>query len=242
MAAEAGFLDVHIQSMEFASSLAASVRGEYQAYLIGWSGRVDIDGNTYAFLHGGQANNVSRYSDATVDKPLDQARGMTDVAQRATPVCRKCGRNCGGTCRSPICGTQQHRRDVGHADRIPCGAERNDPGAGFGDEPNRARCQCGDISGRGSRRSFKRCCWSACWAVSLQQLMHRATRRWCLPTKNAVIRQVLAQIRAELWLDRPLRVQCPTSWIDGVLHGNLGSSWRIREPTGKSARSLKGCR
>jgi peptide/nickel transport system substrate-binding protein len=82
MAAEAGF-DVHIQSMEFASSLAASVAGEYQAYLIGWSGRVDIDGNTYAFLHSGQANNASHYADATVDKLLDQARGMIDVAQRA---------------------------------------------------------------------------------------------------------------------------------------------------------------
>jgi len=81
MASEAGF-DVHIQSMEFASSLAASQRGEYQAYLIGWSGRVDIDGNTYAFLHSGQANNDSHYVNATVDKLLDEARGMTDLAQR----------------------------------------------------------------------------------------------------------------------------------------------------------------
>jgi peptide/nickel transport system substrate-binding protein len=81
MAAEAGF-DVHIQSMEFASSLAASQRGEYEAYLIGWSGRVDIDGNTYAFLHSGQASNDSHYANATVDKLLDEARGMTDLAQR----------------------------------------------------------------------------------------------------------------------------------------------------------------
>jgi peptide/nickel transport system substrate-binding protein len=81
MAAEAGF-EVHIQSMEFASSLAASVRGEYQAYLIGWSGRVDIDGNTYAFLHSGQANNASHYANPTVDKLLDDARGMTDATQR----------------------------------------------------------------------------------------------------------------------------------------------------------------
>jgi len=81
MAAEAGF-DVHIQSMEFASSLAASARGEFQAYLIGWSGRVDIDGNTYAFLHTGAAGNDGHYSNATVDKLLDEARGMTDLAQR----------------------------------------------------------------------------------------------------------------------------------------------------------------
>ena len=37
MAAEAGF-DVHIQAMEFASSLQAPQRGDYQAYMIGWSG------------------------------------------------------------------------------------------------------------------------------------------------------------------------------------------------------------
>src|ERR1700759_1846554 len=41
--------------------------------------------------------------------------------------------------------------------------------------------------------------------------------------------QVLAQIRAELWLDRPLPVQY-LHWLWGVLHGNLGWSWRIREP------------
>ncbi len=81
MASEAGF-DVHIQAMEFASSLQASQRGDYQAYMIGWSGRVDIDGNTYAFLHSGQGNNASHYANPTVDKLLDAARGMTDLATR----------------------------------------------------------------------------------------------------------------------------------------------------------------
>ncbi|MBN8909530.1 MAG: ABC transporter permease [Rhodospirillales bacterium] len=41
--------------------------------------------------------------------------------------------------------------------------------------------------------------------------------------------QVLAQIRAELWLDRSLPEQY-VHWMDGVLHGNLGYSWRIRQP------------
>ena len=40
---------------------------------------------------------------------------------------------------------------------------------------------------------------------------------------------VLAQIRAELWLDRPLPVQY-LHWLYNLLHGNLGHSWRIREP------------
>ena len=41
--------------------------------------------------------------------------------------------------------------------------------------------------------------------------------------------QVLAQIRAELWLDRSLPVQY-VHWLGGLLHGDLGYSWRIRQP------------
>jgi peptide/nickel transport system permease protein len=40
---------------------------------------------------------------------------------------------------------------------------------------------------------------------------------------------VLAQIRAELNLDKPLPVQYGL-WLWGVLQGDLGFSWRIREP------------
>jgi peptide/nickel transport system permease protein len=41
--------------------------------------------------------------------------------------------------------------------------------------------------------------------------------------------KVLAQIRSELWLDRSLPVQY-LHWAGNVLHGNLGYSWRNREP------------
>ncbi len=40
---------------------------------------------------------------------------------------------------------------------------------------------------------------------------------------------VLAQIRSELWLDRSLPVQY-LHWVGNLLHGNLGFSWRIRQP------------
>jgi peptide/nickel transport system permease protein len=40
---------------------------------------------------------------------------------------------------------------------------------------------------------------------------------------------VLAQIRTELWLDRPLPIQY-LHWIGGVVQGDLGFSWRIRQP------------
>ena len=81
MASEAGF-DVHIRATEFAASLSLSEQGDYQAYGIGWSGRADIDGNVYSFLHSKQAQNVTGYANPTVDKLLDEARGLTDVAQR----------------------------------------------------------------------------------------------------------------------------------------------------------------
>ncbi len=81
MASEAGF-EVHIQAMEFASSLQASRQGDYQAYMIGWSGRPDIDGNTYQFLHSGQGNNASGYSNPLVDKLLDEGRNTVDLAKR----------------------------------------------------------------------------------------------------------------------------------------------------------------
>jgi peptide/nickel transport system permease protein len=41
--------------------------------------------------------------------------------------------------------------------------------------------------------------------------------------------QVLAQIRAELWLDRSLPIQY-FHWIGNVLRGDLGFSWHIRQP------------
>ncbi len=40
---------------------------------------------------------------------------------------------------------------------------------------------------------------------------------------------VLAQIRSELWLDRSLPEQY-LHWVGNLLHGNLGFSWRIRQP------------
>ena len=48
MAAEAGF-DMKIRVTEFATSLKSAEAGDYQAYLIGWSGRTDPDGNLYTF-------------------------------------------------------------------------------------------------------------------------------------------------------------------------------------------------
>ena len=44
--------------------------------------------------------------------------------------------------------------------------------------------------------------------------------------------EVLAQIRAELMLDRPIYEQY-LHWLWRVLHGDFGFSWRIRMPVGE---------
>jgi peptide/nickel transport system substrate-binding protein len=81
MVKEAGF-EVRLNAMEFASSLQAATRGDFQAYLVGWSGRVDADGNLWSFIHTGAAQNDAKYSNPQVDALLDEARRLPDLAQR----------------------------------------------------------------------------------------------------------------------------------------------------------------
>ena len=81
MAAEAGF-DLKIRLIEFATSLAQAQAGEFQLFLLGWSGRIDPDGNSFVFLHTKAPQNESFYSNPAADKALEDARLVTDVAQR----------------------------------------------------------------------------------------------------------------------------------------------------------------
>jgi peptide/nickel transport system substrate-binding protein len=81
MAAEAGF-DIKIRVTEFATSLKAAEAGEYQAYILDWSGRIDPDGNAYIFHKTKAPLNYSAYSNPDVDSALDNARLVTDMAQR----------------------------------------------------------------------------------------------------------------------------------------------------------------
>ncbi len=77
----AGF-DVKIQAMEFASSLATARAGNFQGYMIAWSGRADADGNMYSFLHGGFGFNYSHYDNPQLDALLDDARVVQAVPAR----------------------------------------------------------------------------------------------------------------------------------------------------------------
>jgi peptide/nickel transport system substrate-binding protein len=85
MAAEAGF-DIKIQATEFASSLDLLQKGDYEAYLGGWSGRTDPDGNLYNFVgcKAPPALNASRYCNPDVDAELDAERIGGTVEERMT--------------------------------------------------------------------------------------------------------------------------------------------------------------
>jgi peptide/nickel transport system substrate-binding protein len=54
----------------------------YEAAFLGWSGRPDPDQNIYTFYHKDGGINNSGYSNPDVDKWLDEARTVTDAAQR----------------------------------------------------------------------------------------------------------------------------------------------------------------
>jgi len=81
MAAEAGF-DLKIRLIEFATSFKQAQAGEFQAFLIGWSGRIDPDGNSYVFLHTKAPQNDGVYSNPEADKAFEDARLISDPAQR----------------------------------------------------------------------------------------------------------------------------------------------------------------
>src|SRR4030088_3515883 len=81
MAAEAGF-DLKIRLLEWATSLKQAQAGEYQLFLLGGSGRIDPDGNSYVFLHAKAPQNEAFYSNPEADKALEDARLLTDPVQR----------------------------------------------------------------------------------------------------------------------------------------------------------------
>ena len=81
MAAEAGF-DVKVRATEFGTALAAQTSGDFEVSAIGWSGRVDPDGNLYNSLHSKGALNESHYANPDVDAWLDAARATTDLSAR----------------------------------------------------------------------------------------------------------------------------------------------------------------
>jgi peptide/nickel transport system substrate-binding protein len=81
MAKEAGF-DVKIQSTEFATSLNMADKGDFEAYVLAWSGRADPDGNIFSFAACKQPLNYSGICKQEVDDLLNKSRTTLDTAER----------------------------------------------------------------------------------------------------------------------------------------------------------------
>jgi peptide/nickel transport system substrate-binding protein len=81
MAKEAGF-DVKIQSTEFSTSLNMADKGDYEAYVLAWSGRADPDGNIFSFAACKQPLNYSGFCKQEVDDLLTKSRTTLDPAER----------------------------------------------------------------------------------------------------------------------------------------------------------------
>ncbi len=81
MAAEAGF-DLKIRLTEFATSLKQAEDGNFQIFLIGWSGRSDPDGNSYSFQTCGSPQNNSKLCDPEVDAAQNEARTKSTLEDR----------------------------------------------------------------------------------------------------------------------------------------------------------------
>ncbi len=80
-AKEGGF-ELELQPVEFAASLTQTDAGKYQMFQIGWSGRVDPDGNIANFVRTNGSQNICGYSNPAADTLLDQARKSADVKER----------------------------------------------------------------------------------------------------------------------------------------------------------------
>lgn len=82
MAAEAG-IDIEIQLVETATLLNQWTAGDFEALIIQWSGRVDLDGNLFAFYACGVPLNGGHYCNREVEAALTEARRVVDPAARA---------------------------------------------------------------------------------------------------------------------------------------------------------------
>ena len=81
MAKEAGF-DVKIQQTEFATSLNMADKGDFEAYVLAWSGRADPDGNIFSFAACKQPLNYSGNCKPDLDELLTKSRTTLDPAER----------------------------------------------------------------------------------------------------------------------------------------------------------------
>jgi peptide/nickel transport system substrate-binding protein len=81
MSREVGF-NISVRPIEAATGLAAVTAGKFQLNVNPWSGRVDPDGNLYAFHHSKGPDNYANAHDPEIDRLLDTQRTETNLEAR----------------------------------------------------------------------------------------------------------------------------------------------------------------
>lgn len=77
-------VDVTLKPTEFVSSLSKADAGDFDTFAVGWSGRVDPDGNIFGFVATPGTLNDSGFSNSKLDFTLNLARKSTLQKSRQT--------------------------------------------------------------------------------------------------------------------------------------------------------------
>jgi peptide/nickel transport system substrate-binding protein len=79
--AEVG-IEAEIQTLEFGALLEVGAEGAFDALSLGWSGRIDPDGNIQPIFHTSGAFNYGKYNNPQVDQLIADGRATSDQAER----------------------------------------------------------------------------------------------------------------------------------------------------------------
>jgi peptide/nickel transport system substrate-binding protein len=81
MAEDVGF-DVSVRPLDLVSALDLARTGRFDAFIVGWSGRVDPDGDTNDLITTGGSNNFAGSDDKVVDSLIARAATTNDRGER----------------------------------------------------------------------------------------------------------------------------------------------------------------
>ena len=207
--------NVVLDPTEFVTSLNHEDAGKFETFAIGWSGRIDADGNTFNFLQTTGSQNDSGYSNAVVDRALDErAEGGVGpqrrlvTSTRRSPRRPRTGRSSTSTTRSTATRESQEGRRrpaLRRRARRACNSRASrSSGRATGDHGRLPPAQ-----GRG--RPDRHCCSRAC-SSSPACGRSPATRRLALGAENRDP-AVVAAIRHKYGLDQPLPMQY-VNWVE----------------------------
>jgi len=76
--------NIILEPTEFTTALNRADAGKFDSFFVGWSGRVDPDGNFYQFVNTKGSQNDSGYSNPAVDKATNQGRAVLKLNKRIT--------------------------------------------------------------------------------------------------------------------------------------------------------------